>query len=424
MRGLLSDAADWAGDNPLDAAALATSPIPIVGDVVGGVADAKAFYDDPSWMNAGLGLAGLLPFVPGGLAGTIRAVNDLPMDQASRMARADELFPIEAYTGANRLDRLLEKPGLDPSRATSGPMPYFTDSPELASSYAKGKSDNSRLLEGDGSYGEWFKAENPKTGGMVNFDTVWNDLPASERVRLRNELGEVGYVDDEYTKIGKTKTNVGGASKDHWDYTLRQHRGNALAAARDLWLDSGNLFGKEDEFMDVLKQVDFKAKYDSPHLEAPGVLPARLRMKTPFVVSKENMEKLLPVLEKAAPKDFKAEYGVDMWAKNAIDPQAWLDRLKEDIASNTDHTWTIVPDWVTEAMKKEGYDGIMDQSGKFTNGPRDTVYIPFGPEQVRSRFAKFDPSKLNSSDILAGVAGAGLLTAAGMRGGEERQGGI
>ena len=67
----------------------------------------------------------------------------LPMDEASRMARADEMFPIEGYHGAGRLDRLLEKPGLDPDRATSGPMPFFTDSPRLASTYAKNKAATS-----------------------------------------------------------------------------------------------------------------------------------------------------------------------------------------------------------------------------------------------------------------------------------------
>lgn len=81
-RGLLSDIGDWAEENPLDAAALATSPIPILGDVVGGVADAKALYDDPSWTNAGLAAIGLLPFVPGGL-GSIRAYHGshVPFDQ-------------------------------------------------------------------------------------------------------------------------------------------------------------------------------------------------------------------------------------------------------------------------------------------------------------------------------------------------------
>ena len=48
----------------LDKAALMTSPIPIAGDVIGGIADAKALYDDPSWTNAGMALAGLLPWVP------------------------------------------------------------------------------------------------------------------------------------------------------------------------------------------------------------------------------------------------------------------------------------------------------------------------------------------------------------------------
>lgn len=61
----------WARENPLDAAALATSPLPVVGDVVGFAADAKALYDEPSWGNAGWLAAGLLPFVP---AGTVKRV--------------------------------------------------------------------------------------------------------------------------------------------------------------------------------------------------------------------------------------------------------------------------------------------------------------------------------------------------------------
>lgn len=69
--------AAWAQDNPLDAAALATSPIPVVGDLVGAAADARAIYEDPSWTNFGLAAAGMLPFVPGGSAGRmVRATDD------------------------------------------------------------------------------------------------------------------------------------------------------------------------------------------------------------------------------------------------------------------------------------------------------------------------------------------------------------
>lgn len=62
----------WLGqfiqENPLDAAALATAPIPILGDIVGLGADAKALYDEPSWLNAGMALAGVIPAVPAGAA--------------------------------------------------------------------------------------------------------------------------------------------------------------------------------------------------------------------------------------------------------------------------------------------------------------------------------------------------------------------
>lgn len=51
----------------LDKIALATSAIPVVGDVTGGVADAAAIVENPSAKNIGFGLAGLLPFVPSGI---------------------------------------------------------------------------------------------------------------------------------------------------------------------------------------------------------------------------------------------------------------------------------------------------------------------------------------------------------------------
>ena len=52
--------------SPLDKAALYTAPIPLVGDVVGGVADTAALIEDPSVANALLLGAGLIPFVPSG----------------------------------------------------------------------------------------------------------------------------------------------------------------------------------------------------------------------------------------------------------------------------------------------------------------------------------------------------------------------
>ena len=75
--------------SPLDKAALYTAPVPLVGDVVGGVADTVAFAKDPSITNALLLGAGLIPFVPsGGVTKTAQKVmanvqNEIPNFYAS-----------------------------------------------------------------------------------------------------------------------------------------------------------------------------------------------------------------------------------------------------------------------------------------------------------------------------------------------------
>jgi hypothetical protein len=63
---------DWLGG-----LALATAPVPVVGDVTGGLADAAMYMNYPeqrTWTNAGLTLAGLIPIVPG--AAGIKAVGN------------------------------------------------------------------------------------------------------------------------------------------------------------------------------------------------------------------------------------------------------------------------------------------------------------------------------------------------------------
>jgi hypothetical protein len=85
--------AQWAKNNPLDAAALATSPIPILGDVVGGAADLKGLLDNPSFANAGLLAAGMLPFVP---AGTLARSSDTLLNTTGKYFRGsstNEIIP-------------------------------------------------------------------------------------------------------------------------------------------------------------------------------------------------------------------------------------------------------------------------------------------------------------------------------------------
>jgi len=51
----------------IDKAALATAPVPVIGDVVGAAADVSAIADNPTPFNITMGTLGLLPFVPSGM---------------------------------------------------------------------------------------------------------------------------------------------------------------------------------------------------------------------------------------------------------------------------------------------------------------------------------------------------------------------
>ncbi len=58
---------NWAADQPLDAAALASTPLPIIGDVAGFANDMRHYWNNPeerTWKNFGLTGIGLLPFMP------------------------------------------------------------------------------------------------------------------------------------------------------------------------------------------------------------------------------------------------------------------------------------------------------------------------------------------------------------------------
>jgi len=88
--------------------ALATAPIPIVGDVAGAVSDAAmyaAYPEERTMLNAGMSLAGLLPFVPGpgGVRAAEKAADALDMSTAARMQRANEgrFFPNTLYHGTS-----------------------------------------------------------------------------------------------------------------------------------------------------------------------------------------------------------------------------------------------------------------------------------------------------------------------------------
>lgn len=296
--------------------------------------------------------------------------------------------PLVAYHGAMRSDRLGTQ--LLKGRSTSGPMPYFTSDPEIASNYAVSKSDNS--LESP-SYEEQFVIRPDKRTKPIGMDRAWWHLPPEERQRISQLAPRVGTDDNSDVVLhpeGHT-TGTGG-----YDYHIKEFRGNHLRALVEEWLNSGNLFNDEDKFLDVLKLAGVKTpvEYHNPDAKHPGVLPAYLSIKSPLVTSSVP-DHVMDALEATARRaKRKSSSGADPWDKNTREPMEWVRQLREDVAKGENSmVWTSIPDWATKTLQKLGYDGVIDRGGKL-GGDDHQVFIPFHPHQVKSSIANkgtYDP---------------------------------
>tara|TARA_R110000868_G_C10731868_1_gene751678 strand:+ start:13 stop:894 length:882 start_codon:yes stop_codon:yes gene_type:complete len=206
----------------------------------------------------------------------------LPMDEASRMARANQMFPVDAYHGTNKDISAFEnakRGGVTRARSSQKAHWFSEDASQTASGYAKMAGDNEvqKLVEAS---------------------------QAAER-------------------------------SGNWD---QAHK--LMVKAEKLEQVGGN---------------------------GENVMPVRLR---------GNLK----------------EYDMDgiQYSPDDVNLSAMLD-----------------------AAKKEGFDGakftnFSDEAGYGAYNPT-THYAVFDPKNIRSRFAAFDPSKKDSSDLLASIGLLGMI---------------
>lgn len=290
--------------------------------------------------------------------------------------------PLTVYHGTSRGDRVGNR--FRANRATSGPMAFFTDDPVIAQKYSEGKADTS--LEKPEDYRDWFKYKPPGSRGEVNITQAWHYLSPDERAQLTRDLPRIGYEND-YDGTGPF-VNSGKSIMDQegWKYALREARGNALDAAKEVWLNSGELFDREPEFLDVLKAAGFdKVRLDDPNATQPKVYQTFLNIRNPLVTDSIPPD-VMSALEQKANRIRKkpVAYGADAWDKNTRDARDWMQALREDYAKGENsHAWSSIPDWVTDKLREFGYDGIKDTGGKM-GGDSHNVWIPFEDTQVKS----------------------------------------
>jgi len=326
--------------------------------------------------------------------------NDAPLitsDEAqTRQFRTGEKIVVEAFHGTKRPDRIDSK--FLKKRATSGPMAYHTSSPELASRYAMQKQDTSLAYE-DGNYENWFKFRPAGSRSDVSIDRAWFFLSSEQKQKIADLAPRVTMDDDLNIVLGpeSLKNGLGGYDQSLAETRTRFDRqGNPLKALVDQFLNGGNLFDNEAKFLDVLEKAGFpmkEVKFDSPNAEFPAVYKNYIAMRNPLVTS-DVPERVVKALEAAAKTDrSKAQAGgADSWDKNTRTLRDWVAMFKQE---DNKYAWTSIPDKVTEVLKREGYDGIVDWSGK-GGGEIAPVYIPFGETQVKSALGNrgtFDPTK-------------------------------
>ncbi len=312
--------------------------------------------------------------------------------------------PIAVYHGTGRPDRVGEQ--FKKSRATSGPMSFFTDNPEIASSYAKGKTDTSISYEDDAfDYKNWFKKKVGRS--ELNLEQAGAQMSSNERNAVIEKLKDI--TQDENT--GEIIYKQGGGSivdPRTFDYFLKtESNNNPLVAANKLWLENGTLYGREEEFAKVLKLAGVKGfEYNDPHAKYPFVYKVFLSIKNPLDTSNISQD-VISSLEDASKRVRKKAQisGADNWDKNTIAPKDWIERLKSDQVEGTTHAWTSIPDWVTKTLKAKGFDGIKDSGGKGGGTPHN-VWIPFEENQVKSALGN-QGTFSESKNIMRGVAVGG-----------------
>ena len=281
------------------------------------------------------------------------------------------------YHGTARADRVGYV--FDPKRATSGPMAYFTDNPDIATNYSRDKADTSLAYDSD--------YDSYETQFQVNGKPVteyWNTLTAAEKKAMTEKIKQV-TLDDNDNIVLKPGNQIGIGSFS--DYELHRAKGNALSVLVDMWLGDGNLWNEESRFLDVLKAVGIdQAQYNDPDYREEKVYQAYLNITNPYNTGKLDqsfIDDLQSYVDDADMSRYDTDNAqADMWDKNGIPIEDWLERLQDDLDNGTTHAWTTVPDIVTDFLKDSGYDGIVDQGGK-NGGDQHTVAIPFYSNQIK-----------------------------------------
>jgi hypothetical protein len=223
------------------------------------------------------------------------------------------------------------------------------------------------------------------------------DLPTDEASRMARAR-EMGRTAEGYHGTDADISEFGGPTWITDDPEVGSYYAQR-ARARTAMSDAADDTGLYDEVMDVDEVNPFDV--------AEAVDPTGKNVM-PLKYDQGKQLDMTSLGDAPAPEElieFLVERGI---IKRPDDIGDWLNELTVDQPT----LWKAIEDWgLDRDIKNAGYDSLKIKdivSAKKGTIGQDSVLV-FDPKNIRSRFAKFDPAKAGSADILAGlgVVGAG-----------------
>lgn len=354
-RGLLSHAPAQrvTGRQVADAAqavGLLTAPIPVVGDVMGLLGDAAMYATKPEERTAG------------NMALTVLGVLPFFPALAGRLGKAGKLLDV---TDKNTYKAVREAMG--------------------------GKVTEAEVRQAIAQY----NAALPKAAGGLGMEA---GNTAADRARVQGWSGgwfhgspEPGIREFDPTRSEKRGVDFGAATF----VTKNADNASGYALNWDAYKNLPQHAQTEAKRQDILNR--FLRARDAG--DERGALAIRQELKS----LKSGDDLYDDFLNYRVPVDGSTVYPLMIRG----DGMPWVDGARQNF--NRAHPAAI------EAARAQGAPGVRindvaDNSGRF-NGLSDVTAV-FDPSRLRSRFAAFDPAQQNSRNLLASMAGVGLLSPA------------
>ena len=162
-----------------------------------------------------------------------------------------------------------------------------------------------------------------------------------------------------------------------------------------------------DEWPEDIYQSNLKESITNSNLwDASGtsVMPVRTTANNPFNPTKDEST-LIELLEKLG--------------KDPSGTTLSMGRTDLDVYKTGNYLLYETPE-VVEFLKGKGFDSMLLAENGVTGGGITTLAV-FDPKTIRSANAAFDPSKRSSGNIMAGIAGAGVVGGSALSGQQQDQ---